>query len=1789
VRMGCRGIGLWVVMIVMAVVAAEVDRCPRPDEIAPCQCRTRGPSIQVRCVNSMMGRIMEAMMNIRTRVDMVDVLILENNNIPHLPSRAFGSVKVNRLFIENNRIQTIDRNAFAGVENYLTEIYIKEPSLNVLPSDSINYLRELSVFSIDSSQVREMPTVNGLQKLKLLKIDRSNITGIPPNTLKNLPGLRYLHVTNSRLQRLEVGVLENLPYLVLANFTGNQISWLHPRAFRYMEQMQELVLANNDIRDADMVGQAVKVIKTIERLDVSNNKIEKLRDGSFLDIISLQEMSLANNRLTLMQRAAFHRLPRLKKIDLSNNRIRNFHSDVFSDTPVVEELLLRNNQISKVTDVSFMIDSLPLLHLLDLSQNLIEEIPYGAMRGYPRLEKLFLSDNQISDLSEDAFADLPSLTDLNLNSNKLTSSSIDGAVFSLPNLKSLDISDNKLNKINKQLLRSLSALKRLNLAENMLTTIEPGTLQTVKHLDYLNISYNNLREVSPAMFEGLTKLFELDLSHNELVTLTDHTFIDQKDLEFVDLSFNQIQLVSSHLFAKTNRMRFLDFSSNFITTFPGAMMRRLNFLTRLIFKKNSIQKLQRDSFEGLTNLELVDLHDNRIQDVDNRAFKDLSSLKSLDLSLNVISTVGSSLEPLTNLMKLNLSDNYITALPFTAFRSLTRLSTLDISNNTIVDIGEAFVDMPEIKFLDLSYNHLPSIQTGNFKKMPKLLSLHLDHNSIIKIESESFQELWDLEKIYLTKNGLSSIQTDSFKDLPSLERLFLDDNLIKELEEKSFQNLLSLKELHLQYNLIKSINERAFYELPSIRHLNLSYNLLQDLSRYGFYGLETLEMIDVSFNDIRVVDNRVFDNLKWLVHLKLNDNNICEISGNAFKDATSLRRLDLNNNRIYKLQESAFTNIQRSVDRFDVSGNPLNCDCETKWLRNWVSSQERQLTGDEPRCYFPKALSGNPLRQLRSSRFTCTAHDNSGSLISDACHSLPLKTPAQLHMTAVTDAGIPENLATFNIQFGGDTTTTEQVHDTNTNPTTAQLETEAETNKVVELVNNVIDSELELTSSTEGAVDSATDSDYVYEYVYYYYDEDGVNGTVVDTQPASSSVKQVLGQNVTAVDIHTNTGDTPTIYAGAADDADMEKVDAEEEEKGMSIFGIPIPSIPISLSFGLVPALTQAFSNGGLIPLGRKGEASQEKHAIGEVPPEEYDQTRGPDTQIPVWVDRLKDIDFKKVASLFPEAQSSLEHILHSKSQSAEKESSYENEYTYVEPNNPIIPLSGEQEDPRSSGYFPYSGGYFPGAGGDTASPILSYHHPIHPALPPDSPIVPPTNPRKRHTGRKPQRQTEGFEPLFIPAGRDANMKEAVSLRPEQDYQYTGNTLLEVTTHRKPAFPGIDATMRNDYRPTAKTPPSLDFEETAPASPNYQYEYPYEEQQPPYAADIPEYLDDYGYIPEDLFAARSTVKPIIDKNTERRDFIEANINDQDYTNFNEVVTEAEVPKITTSFYDPRRGSQAKKDKEFVENLMKQGNSVDEIEIFEVTTKNPVKLQSTEVNLEIDIAHKGTPQDIITENNIEDAVFTTQKPEYEYEYEYEYVYEDENGNPIYEDEVATTRTETSSQGSLQSILSFLNKESSTLSNKKQSLEDSLRTKALGNLSPLTLSHNRQPTPLPPIRSSTFLYDQQGNYPEVQRSTVTVEIEDRFGRSRSSLSPEQGPTARSAASPTYPFHPDRMDPASSPHAQGDSGDNSVNWYYSSYNNENTDPYVGPGRGAGRSGARGSGGGTFLLAALTCWILA
>ena len=102
-----------------------------------------------------------------------------------------------------------------------------------------------------------------------------------------------------------------------------------------MEQMHEIVLSNNRLRDGAMVGRAMRAVKTLKKLDLSNNEMADLRQGSFVDVVSLEHLDLSKNRLTELKRSALHRLPRLKTVDLSHNQIRSFHSDSFKGTPQV--------------------------------------------------------------------------------------------------------------------------------------------------------------------------------------------------------------------------------------------------------------------------------------------------------------------------------------------------------------------------------------------------------------------------------------------------------------------------------------------------------------------------------------------------------------------------------------------------------------------------------------------------------------------------------------------------------------------------------------------------------------------------------------------------------------------------------------------------------------------------------------------------------------------------------------------------------------------------------------------------------------------------------------------------------------------------------------------------------------------------------------------------------------------------------------------------------------------------------------------------------------------------------------------------------------------------------------------------------------------------------------------------------------------------------------------------------------------------------------------------------------
>ena len=80
---------------------------------------------------------------------------------------------------------------------------------------------------------------------------------------------------------------------------------------------------------------------------------------------------------------------------------------------------------------------------------------------------------------------------------------------------------------------------------------------------------------------------------------------------------------------------------------------------------------------------------------------------------------------------------------------------------------------------------------------------------------------------------------------------------------------------------------------------------------------------------------------------------------------SKLERLKLNNNNIKTIEFGAFNHLP-SIKKFDISDNPLICDCNIAWLLDWMD-----VAGTKAQCESPSALHNIMMRKLKSADLTC--------------------------------------------------------------------------------------------------------------------------------------------------------------------------------------------------------------------------------------------------------------------------------------------------------------------------------------------------------------------------------------------------------------------------------------------------------------------------------------------------------------------------------------------------------------------------------------------------------------------------------------------------------------------------------------------------------------------------------------------------------------------------------------------------------------------------------------------------
>ncbi|XP_043107500.1 opticin [Puntigrus tetrazona] len=151
--------------------------------------------------------------------------------------------------------------------------------------------------------------------------DDSDLTQIPPLPKETT----HFYARFNKISEVRATDFINLNQLKRIDLSGNQISKVNEDAFRSALQLQDLILADNNI-------QALPELPaTLKHIDIRNNQLRSsaMHTEAFMRMKDLQFLYLSNNKLDYIPAP----LPEnLRVLHLQNNNIQSIGQDTFCNT-----------------------------------------------------------------------------------------------------------------------------------------------------------------------------------------------------------------------------------------------------------------------------------------------------------------------------------------------------------------------------------------------------------------------------------------------------------------------------------------------------------------------------------------------------------------------------------------------------------------------------------------------------------------------------------------------------------------------------------------------------------------------------------------------------------------------------------------------------------------------------------------------------------------------------------------------------------------------------------------------------------------------------------------------------------------------------------------------------------------------------------------------------------------------------------------------------------------------------------------------------------------------------------------------------------------------------------------------------------------------------------------------------------------------------------------------------------------------------------------------------------------
>ncbi|XP_072029410.1 uncharacterized protein [Amphiura filiformis] len=275
------------------------------------------------------------------------------------------------------------------------------------------------------------------------------------------------------------------------------------------------------------------------------------------------------------------------------------------------------------------------------------------------------------------------------------------------------------------------------------------------------------------------------------------------------------------------------------------------------------------------------------------------------------------------------------------------LQELNIAGNTLSNLPDpVFHPLTNLRRLFLQENQLVANQNSKYLVgLSNLMELDLDGNRFTSLPN--FSGLVRLGDLDMTDTFITVIPNNSFNGLGHVRDLVLSSNKIEVVEPAAFVGLRNMIELDISFNLIKNFHDDTFLPMPNLERLVLNNNMLTKVKPEVFSRLQRLNTLMMENNHLKIVP--------------------------PLYGLRSLRTLSLKSNYLHTFDSTTMRSMP-SLNKLFLTGNPLQCDCRLRGLKDWYQRLPvRHLPFEIPVCDIPAAYRGKRLTAVRKTDLRCTA------------------------------------------------------------------------------------------------------------------------------------------------------------------------------------------------------------------------------------------------------------------------------------------------------------------------------------------------------------------------------------------------------------------------------------------------------------------------------------------------------------------------------------------------------------------------------------------------------------------------------------------------------------------------------------------------------------------------------------------------------------------------------------------------------------------------------------------------